>query len=308
MPQDGRTVDDKVKNILTLSGLVDGRAEPHFYGYVVQNQFVGGEGAGVILQRNCPGGEFSSPAFEDFHLNIALTGGHRTYDCYNGVVREGRGEAGQIGLTPAGETGELSLQGTFSSLHIALPYSMLQRTSDTIGAGRAPDLEGLLHLYFHDPAILWAATTISKTAMQGGAGDMLHSDQALWTLSALLLQRAGSLDIARRDTAPLDNDVFGKVTEMFMAHFDLPLTVQALADRVGMDPFSFSRAFKARTGKSPYQYLLHLRVERALHMLTNTDMTLAEMAYACGFSSQAHFTTVFKRIVGVSPGAYRLGR
>ncbi|MEL7131223.1 MAG: helix-turn-helix domain-containing protein, partial [Pseudomonadota bacterium] len=114
--------------------------------------------------------------------------------------------------------------------------------------------------------------------------------------------------IARRDTLPLDNIAFGRVNEMFMEHFELPLTVQTLADRIGMDEFTFSRAFKARTGKSPYKYLLHLRVERALHMLTNTDMALVDMAYACGFSSQAHFTTVFKRIVGVSPGAYRLSR
>ena len=92
---------------------------------------------------------------------------------------------------------------------------------------------------------------------------------------------------------------------MLVAHLDQPLTIGDLAQRVEMDVFSFARAFKARTGRAPYQYLLRLRVNYAVHLLLHTDTSLIEIAYTCGFSSQAHFNTVFKRTIGITPGAAR---
>ena len=66
-----------------------------------------------------------------------------------------------------------------------------------------------------------------------------------------------------------------------------------------------SRAFKESTGLSPHQFILRRRVERALQMLKEKRTNLADIAYDLGFSSQGHFTTVFSKIVGVSPSSYR---
>ena len=295
----------RITNILTLGESVAQNHDDAFFGYVTQARLIGGEGAGVVQQINCPGGEFESPAFEDYHLNVALSGMHWTHSRFDGVVREGRSPAGQLGLTPRGMTGEVTVQGTFSSLHIAIPNVILKRTAEALNLPDTPDLESLFNLFFHDPAIVWAARSLSDTTLLTGGRDAFHADQALWALVALLVQRAGNIQLARRDAPPLAADAFGKAHDMFVDHFELPLTLQDVADRVSMDVFSFSRAFKARTGRSPYQYLLQLRVERALHLLLSTDTSLVEMAYACGFSSQAHFTTVFRKVMGMTPGAVR---
>lgn len=78
-----------------------------------------------------------------------------------------------------------------------------------------------------------------------------------------------------------------------------------LADQVGYSPDHFSRLFKQTFEQSPHQYVLSRRVEWAMNLLKDDGMSIAEVALACGFSSQGHFTTVFKQRTGTTPGAYR---
>ncbi|WP_437923443.1 AraC family transcriptional regulator [Sorangium sp. So ce291] len=78
-----------------------------------------------------------------------------------------------------------------------------------------------------------------------------------------------------------------------------------LAGLVGYSPDHFSRLFKHAFQQTPYQYVLSRRVERAMTMLRDERLSIAEIALACGFSNQGHLTTAFKRRTGTTPGAYR---
>lgn len=78
-----------------------------------------------------------------------------------------------------------------------------------------------------------------------------------------------------------------------------------LAALVGYSPDHFSRLFKQAFHQTPYQYVLSRRIERAMAMLRDERLSIAEIALACGFSNQGHLTTAFKRRTGTTPGAYR---
>jgi AraC-like DNA-binding protein len=67
----------------------------------------------------------------------------------------------------------------------------------------------------------------------------------------------------------------------------------------------FRRAFKASFGETYYVWLSRRRVERAQEMMVMTDQTLCQIARQCGFADQSHFTRVFRRLVGPSPGSWR---
>jgi transcriptional regulator GlxA family with amidase domain len=67
----------------------------------------------------------------------------------------------------------------------------------------------------------------------------------------------------------------------------------------------FTRAFRASTGLAPFQWLAHRRVDTAKVLLRQRRVSLREIALACGFSDQSHFTRVFSRIVGTSPGTWQ---
>jgi transcriptional regulator GlxA family with amidase domain len=67
----------------------------------------------------------------------------------------------------------------------------------------------------------------------------------------------------------------------------------------------FAAQFRTATGYSPREYLLHQRIEHAKSMLARTETPLAQVALAVGFCTQAHFSTVFKRIAGETPARWR---
>ena len=68
---------------------------------------------------------------------------------------------------------------------------------------------------------------------------------------------------------------------------------------------SFTRWFSAEFGVSPHRYVMQARIERAKSLLANTTRPLSEVALDCGFSSQSHLSTVFRRFTGRTPGRFR---
>jgi AraC-like DNA-binding protein len=84
-----------------------------------------------------------------------------------------------------------------------------------------------------------------------------------------------------------------------------PITLANLAAAAGLSRMYFARTFRAATGLRPHDYVLHKRIERAQQMLADTSDSLVDVALSVGFQTQAHFTTVFKRIVGNTPCQWR---
>lgn len=91
------------------------------------------------------------------------------------------------------------------------------------------------------------------------------------------------------------------------AHTAEPISLAHLAAEVGLSPFHFVRVFRRSLGVPPHAYLESLRIRQAQQLIDNGD-PLAEIAYAVGYSSQSHFTTRFRQIIGVTPGQYRTAR
>jgi AraC-like DNA-binding protein len=97
-----------------------------------------------------------------------------------------------------------------------------------------------------------------------------------------------------------------RVEQYIAEHFDRCISLAELANVAGLSRMHFAAQFRAATGFRPREYLLHHRIEHAKTQLAATDRPLAEIALAVGFSTQAHFSTVFKRISGQSPARWRL--
>jgi AraC family transcriptional regulator len=87
---------------------------------------------------------------------------------------------------------------------------------------------------------------------------------------------------------------------------DLSLT--RLAKEAGMSACHFVRVFKATFGMTPHQYVLERRVEAAADALRrHQNRPIVDIALECGFASQAHMTTLMRRTIGATPGAFRKG-
>ena len=83
------------------------------------------------------------------------------------------------------------------------------------------------------------------------------------------------------------------------------ISVRTLADSVFLDESYFSRLFKSQCGLSPKKYILAERINKAKHLLRNSDYPIAEISLRVGFRDALYFSRVFKKAVGVSPSEYR---
>lgn len=96
-----------------------------------------------------------------------------------------------------------------------------------------------------------------------------------------------------------------RVIERLNEEFAEPLTNQELALGAGVHPVHLASAFRRFYRQTIGDYVQQRRVERASDMLLDPEIPLCEIAFECGFSDQSHFTRVFKRQTGETPGAYR---
>ena len=96
-----------------------------------------------------------------------------------------------------------------------------------------------------------------------------------------------------------------RIVQHIEASLGQKLMVEDLAEDVGLSRSHFSRAFLAATGQTPQEFIIGRRLCRARDLLTGSAQSVAEVAAATGFSSQAHLSTAFKKRLGVSPARYR---
>jgi AraC family transcriptional regulator len=97
----------------------------------------------------------------------------------------------------------------------------------------------------------------------------------------------------------------GEVQAFLAANLDRDVDLRAIAHEAALSPYYFSRQFTAYVGVPPYRYLIGLRIQRAIELLRETELSVTQICSRVGFNSLSHFTTTFRRHTGLSPSAYR---
>jgi AraC family transcriptional regulator len=96
-----------------------------------------------------------------------------------------------------------------------------------------------------------------------------------------------------------------RIEEFVDAHISKAIGISELANLAGLSQFHFIRAFKHSVGISPYQYVLSERIGVAKEMLLKSDLSIADVALAVGFSDVSQLNRVFRKVIGVTPTVYR---
>ena len=89
-------------------------------------------------------------------------------------------------------------------------------------------------------------------------------------------------------------------------NLDQPIKLKDIAQLLDLSQYYFCHLFKESTGIAPYKYIIRQRVEKAKGLIRKSQLSLADIAYECGFSSQSQMTQHFRRCVGVTPKVYFL--
>lgn len=128
---------------------------------------------------------------------------------------------------------------------------------------------------------------------------------------AIVTVRSGNSPLPRpgagvpRSRTPLPAWRLRRVVAHVDAHLEDPITLADLASVAGLSRMHFAAQFRVATGLRPHEYLLRRRIDHARQLLAEPHSKLVDVALSVGFQTQAHFTTVFKRIVGETPHRWR---
>jgi transcriptional regulator GlxA family with amidase domain len=146
-----------------------------------------------------------------------------------------------------------------------------------------------------------------ERAAQNDWGDR-RADELAQTIVACLRQ---TTEQPQQNSTPerdpkLARDVLGRAIRFVNDNLDSKLRWDDIATACGVDPFAFGRGFKLTSGMTPHQYIIRCRLRRAMKLLAREELTLADIALEVGCSCQSHLTTLFRKHLGTTPGAFRM--
>jgi AraC family transcriptional regulator len=169
-------------------------------------------------------------------------------------------------------------------------------------ASNAPLTQPHAHNNLNVPGLRTLADQLVLELRHGGPCD---TDAADCIARLMLIQVSRHLSKARDSAKALNPLAQARLHDYVMAHLSERILVADLAAQLGLSINRFAWECKAATGQSPHQFVLALRLRHAVHLLHSSKLVVADVATACGFSSQQHLTNAMQRHGGVTPGRYR---
>jgi AraC-like DNA-binding protein len=215
-------------------------------------------------------------------------------------------KAGCTGIHDLKRSPAFLMDKPFHSVHFYLPRKFLNAIADEANAPRIGDLRFEPGNGVDDPIVRALASVLYRALDRPDQASRMFVDYVMLALGCHIAHTYGGLDTtarpARGGLAPWQERRAKEIIEANLAG-EIPLA--ELARECGLSTSHFSRAFKDTTGAPPHQWLMQRRIENAMRLLRNRQLSLSEVALACGFSDQSHFTRVFTRFSGTGPGAWR---
>jgi AraC family transcriptional regulator len=167
-------------------------------------------------------------------------------------------------------------------------------------------LEGLRFRCAFSDALLGALIEAMATEAAGPSQlGSLFADSLADSMALHLARAPGGPAQPGPRASALSDRALRRVIDRIEDGIETGVSLQALADEVGLSRAHFATAFRRAAGVTPHRYLTNRRISVAREKLAASREAIADIALNCGFSSQAHFTECFRRTTGLTPGAYR---
>jgi AraC family transcriptional regulator len=240
---------------------------------------------------------------------------HHVIMAYNGVAQRMERRSGQLVSTgtfrpgvviiiPEGASSRWDIPKPVDVVQLYLPQKTLMRVADEAETVQRIDL---VERTAHPDAITSRLLLSAADVLEGNAAlDSLFRQQLTDLLATrLLAAHAGAPAIPQLIVGGLAPKVLMRAIERLRSESDADVSLGALAAEAGLSRFHFCRAFKESTGLSPHAWLRQHRLEQAMQMLRETDVSVVAVAAALGYGSQTAFAAAFKRLTGDTPTDWR---
>jgi AraC family transcriptional regulator len=288
---------EQIDSRLILVGAEDPLPSEHFWF----------EGSGFwIYTAEQPRSTWREHTHDCAQVTIGLEPAHMESEWRTGSKPPSRRElsGNAVSIIPPGVPHRTLWQRRASLIHIYLSVDFLAATSRKVLQEAAFELSAA-HLV-RDPLIEELGRALYRECETSNLSKLFANSLA--TLLATHLLR--TYNLSAKDASQLSGGLGParerRVREYIQRSLDQDLSIEILAEVAGLSPNYFAVLFRQSTGFTPHQFVSHHRVELAQQLLKHGDLSLADIAYRCGFTSQSQFTTIFRRFTGFTPGRFRV--
>jgi AraC family transcriptional regulator len=257
-------------------------------------------------------GRWYNPPFEGHvpplndHCIVAHMGGcSKSCVRLDGNVSRAIMVPGTISFVPRGEESWRSSSEIMEVTNVYLGAQRLQSCADEYAGGQQPELYD--RVGHDDPHLFSLMTMLNREVEARDATSRLFIEHIIDLVCLQLLRRHSVRFVAMpKPTSGLARWQVARVTAYVQEHLASDIGLVELSNLVGLSRFHFCGAFKAATGHTPYQWVLHQRMRRARKLLADPALRIVDVALAVGYESPSAFSAGFRRIVGMTPREFRV--
>lgn len=265
----------------------------------------GGSFGVQMIHAKQDGHELVDPATDEISfVGVIQASGLAEFEFGDGWKKHAHMRGGVVDLQPGQQVNQLRVKNAHEILVAFAPIEQVALHLSEVGLNiRA--FEPLYAAVRGGAGELGLVTSMWAAMNEGGAANNLLID-------GLFLSLLGSFSRMTEatgkplPTSGLDDFRLTRVVDYIEAHFSDPIRMDELARVACLSLVQFSRNFKAALRQSPHAYLTSRRVAHAKALLQSTRLNITDIGLLCGFATPSHFSTVFQKAVGLSPGLYRL--
>jgi AraC family transcriptional regulator len=292
---------------LTTIGVEPNWREPH-----VVDSGLAQRGDTLLVARwthcNSSPVEVSSEGSDVHHcIGVSLTGTSLSFMHAGRQLVNGRVASGTVQVSAPATPVSALFRSTADIVHVFVPQNVLQECFEDLFQ-RTPADDVLLSTpdLIVDPTLerLGQALAVAQTN-DPVLGKIFVESVSLAIVSRLVCRQYAGAGKPNGKVTPLPKWRLKRLVDYIDAHLAEGISLADMASTCGLTRMHFAAQFRAATGRTPHEYLLRCRIEHAKDLLQRPDSTVLQVALSCGFRSQAHFSTVFKRLVGHSPLSWR---
>jgi len=213
-------------------------------------------------------------------------------------------EAGSMRIVNLMDEFSARITHTHQSVAYYIPRDGLDEAAEHAGLRRVATLSAAPGTL--DPVLRHLSAALLPGLAKPSEASALFVDHVVGALVDHLMRRYGG---AGENVGPVRGGLspyqLSRAKEALAAEIERDLTLAEVADVCGLSRGHFAKAFRLSSGTTPHRWRQQCRIDQAKRMLVQGEQTLAEIALACGFADQSHFTRVFSRMVGETPAGWR---
>ena len=262
---------------------------------------------GFLVEKHVCSPGVRAPAMTDRHVISLLCGRAARFEygsegCRGGLSIE---PPGSLTIIPNGQVPGVRLHTSAEFTHCALDEDFTRGVLNEMEP--RPCSQPVFRVGVRDTGTQWILDLLFHELEADAPTGRLYVESLVFALATryLLLFRSGHGEKQKPQIAALPQRILNRVRARIEASVDTDISLGALAEESGYSRAHFLRMFREATGVTPHQYVLDVRLRHAQQWLRKKNSALIDIAAACGFSSQSHMTSVFRKRLGMTPGEFR---